>query len=81
MHAFCSANTEKPTMFSFAGRGASWQAFPRSAWERETYYVLVPTRSVGMPAWTLRVLPKKRKTISDLVKQRSKSRVRPTHRL
>jgi hypothetical protein len=33
---------EKPTMFSFAGRGASRHAFPRSAWERETG-ALVPT--------------------------------------
>jgi hypothetical protein len=33
---------EKPTMFSFAGRGASMHAFPRGAWERETG-ALVPT--------------------------------------
>jgi hypothetical protein len=26
---------DKPTMFSFAGRGASEHAFPRGAWERE----------------------------------------------
>jgi hypothetical protein len=36
--------------FSFAGRGASKQAFPRRAWEREITMVLVPTLRVGMPA-------------------------------